>query len=185
MRRHLRMFHEKKSKVTQRRPEARIELRDDQKEQIREAFNLFDTDATDLIDAKELKVALRALGIEPDKEELKRLVSEAQSKSGNKDMTGDGSGNQMLDFDDFLEIMTIKMSERDSKKQISKSFELFCGDTKVVTIHDLKRIAHDLGETMTDEELDEMMREATGEPKKPGDPRPVTFDEFCKVLRRT
>jgi Ca2+-binding EF-hand superfamily protein len=50
------------------------------------------------IDAKELKVAMKALGFEPKKEELKRMIAEI-----NKEGTG------TIDFNSFLEMMTIKM----------------------------------------------------------------------------
>ena len=40
--------------------------------EIKEAFDLFDTDGSGEIDSKELKVAMRALGFEPKKEEVRR-----------------------------------------------------------------------------------------------------------------
>lgn len=50
----------------------KFELTEEQKQEIREAFDLFDTDGSGTIDAKELKVAMRALGFEPKKEEIKK-----------------------------------------------------------------------------------------------------------------
>lgn len=46
------------------------ELTEEQRQEIKEAFDLFDTDGSGCIDAKELKVAMRALGFEPKKEEV-------------------------------------------------------------------------------------------------------------------
>ena len=43
----------------------KFELTEEQKQEIREAFDLFDTDGSGTIDAKELKVAMRALGFAP------------------------------------------------------------------------------------------------------------------------
>jgi len=57
---------------------------EEQKQEIREAFDLFDADGSGSIDAKELKVAMRALGFEPNKEEIKKLMA---------DIDTDGSGN--------------------------------------------------------------------------------------------
>lgn len=54
--------------------------------------------AAGTIDAKELKVAMRALGFEPKKEEIKKMIS---------DIDKDGSGT--IDFQEFLEMMTSKM----------------------------------------------------------------------------
>ena len=53
----------------------KAELTEEQKQEIREAFDLFDTDGSGTIDAKELKVAMRALGFEPKKEEIKKVHS--------------------------------------------------------------------------------------------------------------
>lgn len=47
---------------------ARNELTEEQKQEIKEAFDLFDTEGVGYIDSKELKVAMRALGFEPKKE---------------------------------------------------------------------------------------------------------------------
>jgi hypothetical protein len=73
-------------------------LTEEQKQEIREAFDLFDTDGSGTIDAKELKVAMRALGFEPKKEEIKKMIA---------DIDKDGSGT--IDFNEFLEMMTAKM----------------------------------------------------------------------------
>ncbi len=53
------------------------------------------------IDAKELKVAMRALRFEPKKEEIRKMIA---------DVDKDGSG--VIDFTEFLDMMTVKMAER-------------------------------------------------------------------------
>jgi Ca2+-binding EF-hand superfamily protein len=52
----------------------KLELSEEQKNDIREAFNLFDTEGNGSIDTKDLKVAMRALGFEPRKEDIKKMV---------------------------------------------------------------------------------------------------------------
>lgn len=59
-------------------------MNDEQKQEIREAFDLFDADGSGTIDVKELKVAMRALGFEPKKEEIKKMIS---------DIDKEGAGN--------------------------------------------------------------------------------------------
>ena len=63
-----------KGNVKQKR--GRNELTEEQKQEIKEAFDLFDTEGLGQIDAKELKVAMRALGFEPKKEEVKRMIAD-------------------------------------------------------------------------------------------------------------
>lgn len=54
----------------------KLELSEEQKNDIREAFNLFDSQGSGTIDTKDLKVAMRALGFEPRKEEIKKMLAE-------------------------------------------------------------------------------------------------------------
>ena len=78
------------------------ELNEKQKQEIKDAFDLFDTSGSGTIEPKELKVALRALGLEPTKEDIQALVEE-----NDKDHSG------TIDFHEFLAIMMKKMSETD------------------------------------------------------------------------
>ena len=54
---------------------------------------------------------MRALGFEPRKEEIRKMVSEVD-----KDNTG------RLTFDGFLALMATKMAEKDSREEILKAF---------------------------------------------------------------
>ena len=92
-------------------------MSEEQKQEIREAFDLFDTDGSQTIDAKELKVAMRALGFEPNKDEIKKMIADI-----------DKDGNGTIEFDEFLAMMTAKMGERDSREEIMKAFRLFDDD---------------------------------------------------------
>jgi len=76
----------------------RNELSEEQKQEIKEAFDLFDSEGAGAIDAKELKVAMRALGFEPKKEEIRKILQDL-------DKAGDG----MIRFEEFFDIMNIKM----------------------------------------------------------------------------
>lgn len=68
------------------------------------------------------------------------------------DIDKDGSGT--IDFEEFLAMMTAKMGERDSKEEILKAFKLFDDDeTGKISFKNLKRVAKELGENITDEEL--------------------------------
>merc|ERR1712093_178682 len=136
-----------------------------------------DTDGTGTIDAKELKVALRALGFEPKKEELKKLVSDLDKSGGG---SNNAAGQGQLDFNEFLEIMTAKMSEKDSKEQIQKAFQLFKGQSGKISFEDLKGVAKELGENMSDEELKEMIREADKD-----EDNEVSEEEFMRIIRKS
>jgi len=131
-------------------PKILATLTDKQKEDVKHAFDLFDTDGSEHIDAKELKVAMRALGFEPRKTDVTKMMAE---------MDKDGSGS--IDFNEFLEILTQKMSEQDSREETLKTFALFTdpshGEGNSITLNSLRKISHTIGENMTDAELVEML----------------------------
>lgn len=58
------------------RRKQKFELTEDQRQEIKEAFDLFDTDKNGAIDAHEMKVAMRALGFEVKKDEVLRILDE-------------------------------------------------------------------------------------------------------------
>jgi Ca2+-binding EF-hand superfamily protein len=56
-----------------------------------------------------------------------------------------------IEFEEFLDMMTARMSDKDSRDDISKVFRLFDDDNSgVITLRNLRRVAKELGETMTD-----------------------------------
>ena len=57
-----------------RAKKSRPDLSEDQKQELREAFELFDADKTGFIDLHELKVLMRALGFDIKKPEVVKIV---------------------------------------------------------------------------------------------------------------
>merc|ERR1712100_165967 len=103
-------------------------LTDEQKAELREAFDLFDTDGSGAVDAAELHTAMKALGFEPKKEEIAKMVREM---------------------------------EKDGKEELLKGFKLFDDDnTGKISMKNFKRVAKELGENLTDKELEEILGEA-------------------------
>ena len=74
----------------------RPELSDEQKQEIKEAFELFDTDKDGAVDYHELKVAMRALGFDLKKAEVLKTLRD-------HDKTGHG----LLEYDDFVKISCV------------------------------------------------------------------------------
>ncbi|KAK4473860.1 hypothetical protein MN116_003191 [Schistosoma mekongi] len=80
----------------------RRELTPEQKQEIVEAFDLFDTDKDQEISYYEFKVALRALGFELKKQEVLKILEDYNIK--------EDSGK--LRFEDFNEIVMKKKLEK-------------------------------------------------------------------------
>merc|ERR1711890_83685 len=144
-------------------------LSEEQMDEIREAFNLFDGDQSGATDVRELKAAMRALGFEVKNEELKKMVSDV-----------DNDGNGTIEFAEFLEMMTGKMGEKDSREDIEKVFKLFDGaNTNKISFRNLARVAEELGENIDDEELQDMINQAD----RDGDGE-INIDEFYRIMKK-
>ena len=77
--------------------------------------------------------------------------------------------------------MAAKMANRDPRDESLKSFRLFDDDeTGKISFKNLKRVAKELGENMTDEELQEMIDEAD----RDGDGE-INEDEFLRIMKKT
>ena len=128
-----------------------------------------------------MRVALRALGFEPAKQEIKRLISQLTNNAQTRDNDKDKEGQVTIDLNDFMDIMTTKMSERDGDAQLEKAFILFSQEKDHITFDDLERIADELGENMTSAELQQMIDEA--ESHKAQLEGVVGIDDFMQILR--
>ena len=144
-------------------------LTEDEIEEIKEAFDLFDTDGSGQIDPKELKAAMQSLGFEAKNQTIFQMISDLdKNKSGT------------IEFEEFLDMMTARMSDKDTREDINKVFRLFEDDnTGTISIRNLRRVARELGETMTDDELQEMVDRADSN----GDGA-VTLDDFYNIMTK-
>ena len=177
-----------------------MELSHAQKLEIKEAFDLFDTDGSENIDARELKVALRALGFEPRKEDLKRIISE-YDRNGRYLWRAQTSacrflriatfslflrsfrasaGSGAIDFNEFLAIIAQRIAEPDSMQEAERAWEaLKDEDGDKISLESLTRMAKLLGEDMTKEELVEMIKLVDYD--KDG---AISREEFMRVMKR-
>ena len=126
-------------------------------EELKEAFTLFDTNHSGNIDARELKAAMRALGHEVTKPMCREMFREV-----------DKDPETALNFDDFCKIMAPRLKKADERDEVMKVFQLFDSDNQgFIRITELKKMAEDVGESLSDQELQEMIAEAdkTGDGK--------------------
>lgn len=129
----------------------------------------------------ELKFALRALGFEPKKEEIKSLISSITNESSGKKSAKAKSSTATITFEQFLPIAAKKFEEKSTREEIMKAFSLFDADnTGRITFENLKQVANELGEDLADDELREMIAEAD----RDGDGG-VDREEFYRIMKKT
>ena len=94
------------------------------------------------------------------------------------DLDADGSG--AIDFEEFLDMMTARMSDKDTREDINKVFRLFDDDKSgFISRKSLRRVAKELGETMTEEELMEMIERADNDADGQ-----VSPEEFYNIMTK-
>ncbi|OIT21873.1 calmodulin-7, partial [Nicotiana attenuata] len=143
------------------------QLTDDQISEFKEAFSLFDKDGDGCITTKELGTVMRSLGQNPTEAELQDMINEV-----------DADGNGTIDFPEFLNLMARKMKDTDSEEELKEAFRVFDKDQNgFISAAELRHVMTNLGEKLTDEEVDEMIREADVD----GDGQ-INYEEFVKVM---
>ena len=77
-------------------------------------------------------------------------------------------------------MMTARMSDKDTREDINKVFRLFDEDnTGFITIKNLRRVAKELGENISEEELQEMVERADSNADQQ-----VTADDFYNIMTK-
>ena len=142
-------------------------LTEEEIEEIREAFSMFDTDGSGKIDPKELKAAMHSLGFEKKSPTVYEMISDLEER-----------GHE-VDFDEFLDAISSKLGNRETREGIDRIFDLFDDDkTGSINLNNLKCVAKELGETMTVDELREMLSRAASNNEE------ITREDFYNIMTK-
>ncbi|KAF9667482.1 hypothetical protein SADUNF_Sadunf15G0027600 [Salix dunnii] len=166
------------------------QLTEEQIAEFKEAFSLFDKDGDGCITTKELGTVMRSLGQNPTEAELQDMINEV-----------DADQNGTIDFPEFLNLMARKMKksssealdcpeiidmtnvlylycDTDSEEELKEAFKVFDKDQNgYISAAELRHVMTNLGEKLTDEEVEEMIREADVD----GDGQ-VNYEEFVRMM---
>ena len=142
-------------------------LTEDKINEFKEAFEIFDKDKDGYITTKELGDIMKNLGQTPSEAELQDMINEV-------DIDGDGT----IDFKEFLGLMARKMRDNDSEEELIEAFKVFDRDGNgLISNVELQHVMTSLGENVTMDEVDEMIKEADLD----GDGY-INYEEFVKMI---
>ncbi|KPA84569.1 putative centrin [Leptomonas pyrrhocoris] len=127
---------------------ALIEVPEEYKQQLRQAFDLFDDAGKGFIPSHEAVVALYALGYDVSRAELQQLLQEIGAP-----------GADLIDFNEFYSVLTLKMTKKENRTDSVRAFKQIDAEDKgYVDVENLRSIANSLHMELTDDELAEMIQ---------------------------
>jgi Ca2+-binding EF-hand superfamily protein len=135
-----------------------------ERQDLKNAFDLFDRNDQGMVAVADLKSILKDL-------QYTNKHLEAMFETTNRRNDSD-----QLNFEDFCALLT--KADDTTTDDLHKAFALFDSEGKgYIDIHDLKQIAEDLGESMADIELEEMVQRASPSGR-------VSFDDFAYIMNK-
>lgn len=137
-------------------------------EQYRKTFKLFDKNGDGEIDVKELIQLMRTIGQNPSTAEAEDMIHEV-------DLDGTGT----IDFEEFIVLMErFGKDPEETEKNLRAAFTVFDKNKDgFISVKELKDVMMNLGEKMTDDEFDDMIAEADID----GDGQ-IDYEEFIAMM---
>ena len=144
----------------------RNELTDEQKREIKEAFATFEETG---IEADELRSAMQALGFDAKNPDVQKILDKLDRHK------------KPLSFEEYMDVMIDKDENKDPEVEMRKAFKVLCEEgTDKITLKSLSKICADLGEKISEEELQEMINEADKDQDEE-----VGEEDFIKIMQKT
>ena len=137
---------------------------------VKKMFRLFqDRDGT--IDPHDVITSMQTLGLNEKSPVIYELFEEFDTPENSKNR---------LDYEEFVDLLSQKLSDKDSQKSIERFFEAFLTNTNKDTIDFdvLKKVAQDVGDDITDEQIRKLLERCAQNGKD------MTFEEFYDVMTK-
>ena len=103
--------------LKQAMPEYKAPKTEEELEEFKDAFSLFDKDGDGTITAKEIGHVMKSMGIHFTDKDLQDMMDEVDT---------DGSGE--VDFDEFVDLMARKRGDAQQEEEINEAFKIFDKD---------------------------------------------------------
>ena len=136
--------------------------------EFKEVFSVFDEAGDGSIRTKDLKKVFNCLGQTPTHKEIDDLLN----------VFNLGRFQEIV-FEDFLKLIEHKMKETNETETYHEVFKLFDKeDTGYISACEIKYMMINLGEKLTDQEVNEMLKCANAE-----EDDKITYDEFATMMK--
>ena len=142
-------------------------LSEETKADYMDAFNMFDTNHDGTINSQKIGELMRKLGKNPTEAQLSQIIRNIAKND-----------SKQIGFDEFVELMEQKNRENDPEIEIINMFQIFNKENNgLISNEELFHIIRTFGETLTDEEIQEIITEADVD----GDGF-INYEEFVRMM---
>ena len=145
----------------------------EENEELRQAFDLFDVKENGKIDPSEIKETMKQLGFDAKNPTIYKIIEDLD--------TPESKQNGGISFSEFSESMNKRLGDKESKEGVRRIFDLFVDDTNAeyIPLESLKKIAKELGDKSSDDELKNMIESASKNNGK------LSFDDFYYIIKNS
>ncbi|MEV7526723.1 EF-hand domain-containing protein [Streptomyces sp. NPDC091371] len=134
-------------------------------------FSTFDKNGTGSISAADLMAVMQSRGMAPTESEVRDMVSEF-----------DQNANGVIEFPEFLAVMARRLADANSDDDEREAFRVFDKDRDgLIDADELHRVMTNIGEPLTKQEAEEMLKDADGDGDGDGDGK-INYEEFGKMI---
>ena len=137
---------------------------------IKEAFELFDSNGDGKINVREIRGAMQSIGYDEKNPTVYEVITELDNPRSKN------SGGAT--FNDFCQTVNYRVPEKETTEDLRKVFNLFLDDpnSDTTTLESIKRVADELGENIEEIELNAMLNKASKSGAR------LTFDDFVAIM---
>ena len=165
----------KGSKPSSQAPSKKVEVKKEEVvksdgDEIKEAFELFDSNGDGKINVREIRGAMQSIGYDEKNPTVYEVITELDNPRSKN------SGGAT--FNDFCQTVNYRVPEKETTEDLRKVFNLFLDDpnSNTTSLESIKRVADELGENIEEIELNAMLNKASKSGAR------LTFDDFVAII---
>ena len=137
------------------------------KDKYKKIFEMYDNNKDGNVNSIELANILKAIDINVSDEEIRDIIFEL-----------DLEGNGEINYEDFLTIVKRREKDVDKEEEVLNAFKLFDKEGNgLININELKHIMLTVGNNITEEELNDLLKEADTD-----NDGYINYEEFLRSL---
>ena len=134
---------------------------------IEKAFKLF-ADRDGIVHLNNMVIAMKELKLDETEPIIYDLMAELEAET-----------KQGITYDDFVQLLTAKLQDRESQKSTERVYELFVEDPNGTLNYEvLKKVANQVGDQTPDEDLQRLIKNGSSNGTD------IPYDEFHSIMTK-